>query len=59
MANVVSNSLLTQIQFNRFLLSGALIEAQNYTTFTAIVALCSVFPTISFIIELIAAKGLP
>jgi len=47
------------IQFQRFVRSGALFEIENYTTFAAIVALSVVFPVVSFIIEIIAAKGIP
>jgi len=41
------------------LLSGALFEIENYSTLTAIIALCVGFPIVSYIIELIAAKGVP
>jgi len=47
------------IQFQRFVRSGALFEIKNYTSFAAIVALSVVFPVVSFIIEIIAAKGIP
>lgn len=45
--------------FNRFLLSGALLEIENYSTFAAIVSMSFVFPTTSFLIEILAARGVP
>jgi hypothetical protein len=36
-----------------------LFEIENYSTIVAIIAMSIVFPTTSFIIEILAAKGVP
>lgn len=57
--DVVSYSHPNSCQFNRFLLSGALFEIENYSTLAAITSMSLVFPLTSFIIEILAARGVP
>jgi hypothetical protein len=36
-----------------------LLELENYSTIVAILAMSFVFPTTSFLIEILAARGIP